>query len=99
MSLPGILNITAKELLDSFQNASFIENLDGAKMKLIYFLNCGLLGVATHTFIDLKWVKLVNNLGMFNQYQWGVIMYNEITKALYNAFLNLTQNRLKKNNL
>jgi hypothetical protein len=74
------------KLLKCFKDANFEDNLDAVKMALLYFLNCGLLGVARKTNIDMDFVRLVEDYDKFNQFPWGALLYKHTIDALKGLF-------------
>lgn len=62
------------------------------KLAFLYFLHYGILGVPGDKLIDLKWLKLINNLDMFNNYSWGSLIYKEMVKFLCEAYGKYGQN-------
>jgi len=80
-------SIWTNHLLKYFTDAEYREDKDAVKMALLYFLNCGLLEVARKTNIDLKFVKLVEDLDLFNKFPWGAYLYKQTVQSLNSVFV------------
>ncbi|XP_062085609.1 uncharacterized protein LOC133791706 [Humulus lupulus] len=51
---------------------------DRVKLCFIYLLSAFLLNSSAGTTIDLSWLRLVDNLEIFDQYPWGRLVYEKI---------------------
>lgn len=56
-------------------------------MALLHLLNNGLIGLPHNNNIDMRFVRLVENLDKFNNYPQGMYLYGVIVTSLNDIFL------------
>ncbi|XP_062085067.1 uncharacterized protein LOC133791164 [Humulus lupulus] len=55
---------------------------DRVKLCFIYLLSAFLLNSSVGTTIDLSWLRLVDNLEIFDKYPWGRLVYEKIVDQI-----------------
>ncbi|XP_034197802.1 uncharacterized protein LOC117613292 [Prunus dulcis] len=69
-------------------HTAFIEctdDEDALKLGMVYFANFVLLGTEKHVLIDMRYLKLAEDLEEFDKYPWGAVSYAMTNASLLRA--------------
>ncbi|KAI5320520.1 hypothetical protein L3X38_034010 [Prunus dulcis] len=69
-------------------HTAFIEctdDEDAFKLGMVYFANFVLLGTEKHVLIDMRYLKLAEDLDEFDKYPWGAVSYAMTNASLLRA--------------
>ncbi|BBN68233.1 hypothetical protein Prudu_343S000100, partial [Prunus dulcis] len=69
-------------------HTAFIEctdDEDALKLGMVYFANFVLLGTEKHVLIDMRYLKLAEDLDEFDKYPWGAVSYAMTNASLLRA--------------
>ncbi|CAL8082583.1 unnamed protein product [Prunus armeniaca] len=79
------------------------EDDDALKLGMVYFAIFVLLGIEKHVLIDMRYLKLAEDLEEFDKYPWGAVSYAMTNASLLRAVsayyqrVKVPQNRKKSN--
>lgn len=70
---PKVKAVSYRDLENALRSCTHPEDI--FKLALVYFVHCVLLAKQSRSFIDLRYLKLVDDLESFNQFPWGSLSY------------------------
>ncbi|CAL2257824.1 unnamed protein product [Prunus armeniaca] len=74
---------TVSDLYNAFIDCT--DDEDAVKLEMVYFAVFVLLGTEKHVNIDMRYLKLAEDLEEFDKYPWGAVSYAMTNNSLFRA--------------